>query len=75
DVDVVVGGRYLDKYARRDATWKLVERAIVTDWANVNDPSIVDLSHPITRDTPTGSMDADDPSNGFFSMLRTPPPR
>ncbi|PRC43975.1 nuclear transport factor 2 family protein, partial [Mycobacterium sp. ITM-2017-0098] len=41
DVDVVVGGRYLDKYARRDATWKLVERAIVTDWANVNDPSIV----------------------------------
>lgn len=75
DIDVVVGGRYLDKYARRDATWKIVERAIVTDWAQVNDPSIVDLSNPITRDTPTGSMNADDPSYGFFSLLRTSPPR
>ncbi|MCV7069808.1 nuclear transport factor 2 family protein, partial [Mycobacterium rufum] len=51
DVDVVVGGRYLDKYAKREATWKFVERAIVTDWAHVNDPSITDLSHPITRNT------------------------
>jgi ketosteroid isomerase-like protein len=70
DVDVVVGGRYLDKYAKREATWKFVERAIVTDWAHVNDPSITDLSHPITRNTPTGSMAADDPSYGFFSLLR-----
>jgi ketosteroid isomerase-like protein len=75
DVDVIVGGRYLDKYARREGAWKIVERAIVTDWAHVNDPSVVDLSHPITRDTPTGSMNADDPSHGFFSLLRTSPPR
>lgn len=71
DVDVIVGGRYLDRYARGEGTWKILERAIVTDWAQVNDPSIVDLSHPITRDTPTGSMSADDPSHGFFSLLRT----
>ena len=51
DVGVVVGGRYLDKYEKRDDTWKLIERTIVTDWAHVNDPSSVDLSHPITRDT------------------------
>ena len=69
DIDVIVGGRYLDKYARRDGGWKIVERAIVTDWAHVNDPSIVDLSHPITRDTPEGSMNADDPSYGFFALL------
>jgi hypothetical protein len=50
DVDVV-GGRYLDKYEKRDDTWKLLARTIVTDWAQVNDPSLVDLSHPITRDT------------------------
>jgi ketosteroid isomerase-like protein len=69
DVDVIVGGRYLDKYVKRDVGWKIVERAIVTDWAHVNDPSIVDLSHPITRDTPTGSMNADDPAYGFFALL------
>jgi ketosteroid isomerase-like protein len=69
DVDVVVGGRYLDKYEKRDGTWKIVERTIVTDWAHVNDPSLVDLSHPITRDTLKGRPDADDPSQRFFSLL------
>jgi hypothetical protein len=70
DVDVIVGGRYLDRYAKRDGTWKFVERTIVTDWAHVNDPSTVDLGHPITRGTPTGSPDANDPSHQFFSLLR-----
>jgi SnoaL-like domain len=71
DVDVVVGGRYLDKYEKRDDTWKFTERAIVTDWAHVNDPSSVDLSHPITRDTPRGTTDANDASHHFFSLLKT----
>jgi hypothetical protein len=69
DVDVVVGGRYLDKYEKRDDTWKFSQRMIVTDWAHVNDPSTVDLSHPITRDTPRGDPDANDPSHQFFSLL------
>lgn len=69
DVDVVIGGRYLDKYEKRDGTWKFTERTIVTDWAHVNDPSTLDLSHPITRDTPRGAPDTDDPSHQFFSLL------
>jgi hypothetical protein len=69
DVDVVVGGRYLDKYEKRDGTWKIIQRTIVTDSAHVNDPSVVDLSHPIARDTLKGSPDADDPSHRFFSLL------
>jgi ketosteroid isomerase-like protein len=69
DVDVVIGGRYLDKYEKRDDTWKIIERAIVTDWAHINDPSRVDVSHPITRDTLKGSPDAEDPSHRFFSLL------
>jgi hypothetical protein len=69
DVDVIVGGRYLDKYEKREETWKFAERKIVTDWARVTDPSAMDLSHPITRDTPTGSPDANDPSYQFFSLL------
>jgi ketosteroid isomerase-like protein len=69
DVDVIVGGRYLDRYEKRDDTWKIIERTIVTDWAHVNDPSSVDLTNPITRGTLTGRPDGDDPSHRFFSLL------
>jgi SnoaL-like domain len=69
DVDVIVGGRYLDKYEKRSGAWKFVERKIVTDWAHVNDPSTVDLSHPITRGTPIGTPDANDPSHRFFTLF------
>jgi SnoaL-like domain len=68
-VDVVVGGRYLGKYEKRDGAWKFIERTIVTDSAHVNGPSMVDLSHPHHRDTLKGSPDAEDPSQRFFSLL------
>jgi hypothetical protein len=71
DVDVIVGGRYLDKYEKRSGAWKFTVRQIVTDWAHVNDPSSVDLGHPITRNTPRGTPDANDPSYQFFSLLRS----
>ena len=69
ETEVVVGGRYLDKYEKRDGAWKFMARAIVTDWAHVHDPSTVDLSHPMTRHTPLGRPGLDDPSHTFFSML------
>src|SRR4051812_14393108 len=69
DIDLIVGGRYLDKYEKRSETWKFIERTIVTDWARVNDPSLMDLSHPITKDTLKGTLDANDPSYQFFSLL------
>jgi hypothetical protein len=69
DTEVILGGRYLDKYEKRDGTWKFTERRIVTDWAHVHDPSTVDLSHPVTRDTPQGSPGPDDPSYSFFALL------
>jgi hypothetical protein len=72
DIDVVVGGRYLDKYEKRDGIWKFIERTIVTDWARVADPSTTDMSHPITKDTLKGSLDEDDPSFKFFSLFTRP---
>jgi hypothetical protein len=69
DVDLVIGGRYLDKYEKRDNVWKLLERTIVTDWARVTDPSSMDMSHPITADTLKGALDETDPSYQFFSLL------
>ncbi|MFV8315224.1 nuclear transport factor 2 family protein [Mycobacterium sp. 23] len=72
DSDVVIGGRYLDKYEKRLGVWKIAERQIVTDWVQVNDPSIAgSFSHPMTRDTPTGSPGPDDPSHKFFTLIGT----
>lgn len=69
DVDLVVGGRYLDRYEKRDGTWKISTRTIVTDWARRSDPSAMDLGHPITQGTLTGAVDGTDPSYRFFSLL------
>lgn len=70
DVDVTVGGRYLDKYRKRDGRWRFVARAVVTDWARVEDPSPRNLGHPITRDTAEGSPGPEDPSHSFFTLLK-----
>jgi hypothetical protein len=74
DIDLVVGGRYLDKYEKRVGTWKISERTIVTDWARVTDPSSMDMNHPITKDTLKGTLDENDPSYQFFSLLEGAPP-
>ena len=69
DTDLIVGGRYLDRYQKRSGIWKIVERTIVTDWARVTDPSAMDLSHPITKGTLVGTVDESDPSYRFFALL------
>lgn len=69
DTDLIIGGRYLDKYEKRAGTWKIMQRCIVTDWAQVRDPSSMDLSHPITRDTLKGVLDSSDPSYEYFSLF------
>ena len=39
--DLVIAGRYLDRYERRDGTWKIAYRSEVNDWSHTrptNDP-------------------------------------
>ncbi|MDX3899115.1 MAG: nuclear transport factor 2 family protein [Sphingobium sp.] len=36
--DHIAGGRYLDRFERRDGTWRFSERVFVMDW-NINQPS------------------------------------
>ncbi len=67
--DVLVGGRYFDKYARRDGRWKFAHRAIVADWANIHSPSIVDLDHPFLTGAHIGRAGPEDPSYAFFRLL------
>jgi hypothetical protein len=33
--EIIVGGRYLDKYEKRDGVWKFFRRSLAMDWCNV----------------------------------------
>lgn len=68
-IDVLVGGRYFDKYERRDGCWKFAHRAIVADWANVHSPAFTTLDHPFLAGAKIGKPGPEDPSYGFFRLL------
>lgn len=69
-VDLLIGGRYLDKYEKRGGSWKYIERAVVADWATVNDPSTVCLDHPMLAGSHTGQPGPEDPSYAFFRLFQ-----
>jgi hypothetical protein len=68
--DVLIGGRYFDKYEKRAGVWKFAHRAIVADWAYVANPSQVRLEHPFLAGAHIGRPGPADPSYGFFEQLR-----
>ena len=69
-VDLLIGGRYFDKYEKRDGVWKFSHRAVVADWANYNDPSTVRLDHPMIEGSYIGKPGLADPSYDFFRLLK-----
>nr|WP_245848998.1 nuclear transport factor 2 family protein [Mycobacterium palustre] len=72
DLDVIIGGRYLDTYAKHDSRWKFGRRTIVADWAYQNAPSQVNFGHPSTRGSLRGKPGQADPSIGLFTPPRAP---
>jgi hypothetical protein len=69
-VDLLIGGRYFDKYEKRAGVWKFSHRSVVTDWTNFNNPSSVCLSHPMVEGSHIGKPGPSDPSYDFFSLLK-----
>ncbi len=69
-VDLLIGGRYFDRYEKRRNSWKFIHRCAVADWANLHDPSIVDLGHPMLQGAYIGKPGVADPSYGFFRLLK-----
>ena len=69
-IDLLIGGRYFDRYEKRDGVWKYIERAVVADWATVNDPSTVVLDHPLLEGSHIGQPGEDDPSYAFFRLFQ-----
>jgi hypothetical protein len=68
--DVLIGGRYFDKYEKRNGIWKFSHRSIVADWAYPATPSAVNLEHPFLAGAYIGAPGPADPSYAFFSLLK-----
>lgn len=68
--DLLIGGRYFDKYEKRNGVWKFTHRAVVADWANLHQPSIVNLDNPVIEGAYIGKPGPDDPSYSFFELFK-----
>ena len=65
-VDIVVGGRYLDRMERRDGQWRIAHRQFVMDW-NQNLSSTAQWDGPLYGALDVrGTGDTGDPSYGLF---------
>jgi hypothetical protein len=73
DIDVIIGGRYLDQYLKHDGSWKFSQRTIVADWAYQMDPSQVNFGHPSTRGSLRGKPGQSDPSINLFTAPQAEP--
>lgn len=69
-LDLLIGGRYFDKYQKRNGRWKFAHRAVVADWANLHNPSIVSLDNPMIDGAYIGRPGIADPSYDFFTGFR-----
>ena len=71
DQDALVGGRYLDRFERRDGEWKFTFRTFVHDW-QIEQPSTDQRDDPhgmyaaLTR---RGRLHPDDPVYAFWNSL------
>lgn len=68
--DLLVGGRYFDKYEKRAGVWKMSHRAIVADWVHFDEPSKIVMDHPMIEGALIGKRGPEDPSYKFFRLFR-----
>lgn len=69
-VQRLVGGRYLDRHARRGGEWRLAHRQYVMDW-NINRPSTAVWADPtvaLTNYVPRGGQGAADPGRTLLAQ-------
>lgn len=66
DVELVVGGRYLDRLLKRDGRWLIAERLYVMDW-NRSAPATMSLEGPLLGGLQRrGARGADDPAVAWW---------
>ncbi len=67
--EVVIGGRYLDRYERRAGRWGFVRRALALDWCNVR-PVNPDDYRQFAAGAALGRPDGSDPSYQQLTLFR-----
>jgi hypothetical protein len=67
--DIVIGGRYLDRYARRSGSWKFLHRSLALDWCRVQPVDPLDYQQ-FAAGAPLGRADAQDPSYLALQFFR-----
>ena len=67
---MVTGGRYMDKFERRDGVWKFRHRRLAIDWANAFSNARNELDHGTVENLVRGRPGADDPSYAFFKLFK-----
>jgi hypothetical protein len=65
----VVGGRYLDRFERRDGQWKIAHRLYVMDW-NINGGSTAEWQQGLFGRLPHGRIDMKDTSYDLLGDFR-----
>ena len=67
--EIVIGGRYLDRYERRAGVWKFLHRSLALDWCRVG---LVDAAAygEFAAGAPRGRTDEQDPSYLALSFFR-----
>lgn len=68
-MDLLIGGRYLDRYEKRQNQWKFSHRAVLADWANLHNPTIVNLDNPIIAGAHIGKPGEADPSYQVLNLF------
>lgn len=71
--EVIIGGRYLDRYERRDGEWRFLRRGLALDWVDERPFNSMSWARSAAASNP-GRPDADDPSYRFLSLLRRTDP-
>ena len=70
--ELLIGGRYLDRYARRGGGWRFSHRALALDWCRVT-PVDAAAYREFAAGAPRGRPDGEDPSYRalpFFTRSR-----
>ena len=65
--EIVVAGRYLDRYERRGGAWKIAHRSIVWDWASTSQMTAQAMQ--LLRDRGDGGGQGDDASRKALPLL------
>lgn len=69
EVELVVGGRYLDRLEKREGRWQIAERLYVMDW-NRTSPSTMQLEGGLFDGLQRrGARAGDDPSSAWWDAL------